>query len=160
MFKPKNSFQQRAMQVMAWFVFGFCTVFIVTGFLVSTATPLSAQDGAEAGVEVVAEMPADAQPGATENDVAAEQVAAEQVADAAPTADSVEAGAEEAAPIAFRTIGGGKSSILDKGVSFFGIFALLGVAVLLSNNRKKINWKLVGIGVSLQLTFAIFIFYV
>ena len=32
--------------------------------------------------------------------------------------------------------------------------------MLLSNNRRKINWKLVGVGVTLQLVFAVFIFYV
>lgn len=165
MFKPRNSFQQRAMQVMAWFVFGFCTVFIVTGFLISTATPLSAQDGvdsAETTIEVVAPAPAEALPGASGNDVAA--VPAAEVAQAADVAvDAAEAesdSTEQAAPVALRTVGGGTSSILDKSVSFFGIFALLGVAVLLSNNRKKINWRLVGIGTGLQLVFAIFIFYV
>jgi len=55
---------------------------------------------------------------------------------------------------------GDPSSILDKGLSFFGIFFLIGVAVLMSNNRRKINWQLVGVGVGLQLAFAVVIFYV
>ncbi len=55
---------------------------------------------------------------------------------------------------------GDASSIGSKAISFLGIFALLGIAVLLSNNRRKINWKLVGVGVTLQLVFAVFIFYV
>ncbi len=38
-----------------------------------------------------------------------------------------------------------------------GMVALVGFAFLLSNNKKKINWKLVGIGLSLQFVLAIFI---
>jgi CNT family concentrative nucleoside transporter len=38
-----------------------------------------------------------------------------------------------------------------------GILVLIGIAFLFSNNRKNINWKLVGIGLALQLVFAIFI---
>ena len=35
----------------------------------------------------------------------------------------------------------------------FGIAVLLGIAVLFSVNRRKIDWRLVAIGVVLQLTF-------
>ncbi len=38
-----------------------------------------------------------------------------------------------------------------------GILLLLGIAWLFSNNRKKIDWRLVGSGILLQLTFAILI---
>ncbi|RAL22485.1 NupC/NupG family nucleoside CNT transporter [Lujinxingia litoralis] len=55
---------------------------------------------------------------------------------------------------------GEDSSLGEKFVSFFGIFALLGVAWLLSTNRRAINWRLVAIGTGLQLGFALFIFYV
>ncbi|MDO8550062.1 MAG: nucleoside transporter C-terminal domain-containing protein [Ignavibacteria bacterium] len=40
---------------------------------------------------------------------------------------------------------------------FLGILLILAIAFLLSNNKKKINWRLVGAGLSLQLVFAIFI---
>ena len=60
-----------------------------------------------------------------------------------------------------KKVGEGEGSgVLDRSLSFLGIFFLIGVAVAMSNNRKKINWKLVGIGIGLQLLFAIFIFYV
>ena len=60
-----------------------------------------------------------------------------------------------------KVVGEGEGSgVLDRSLSFLGIFFLIAVAVGMSNNRKKINWKLVGIGVGLQLLFAIFIFYV
>ncbi|MEJ2196061.1 MAG: nucleoside transporter C-terminal domain-containing protein [Ignavibacteriaceae bacterium] len=39
----------------------------------------------------------------------------------------------------------------------FGILLLVGIAYLLSNNKKKINWKLVTTGLGLQFVFAIFI---
>lgn len=38
-----------------------------------------------------------------------------------------------------------------------GLVVLLGLAYLMSNNKKAINWKLVGIGISMQVVFAIFI---
>lgn len=38
-----------------------------------------------------------------------------------------------------------------------GVAVILSIALLLSNNRRKINWKLVGGGLFLQITFAIFI---
>ncbi len=40
---------------------------------------------------------------------------------------------------------------------FVGIAVLLGIAFLFSNNKKKVNWRLVVIGVSIQFLFAIFI---
>ena len=45
-------------------------------------------------------------------------------------------------------------------VSFVGIFVLLGIAWLFSNNRRRMNWHVIGWGIGLQLLFAIFIFQV
>lgn len=42
-------------------------------------------------------------------------------------------------------------------MSFFGIFGLLGIAWLLSNNRRAVDWKLVAMGVGIQLVFALFV---
>ena len=53
-----------------------------------------------------------------------------------------------------------ETSIFARAISFLGIAALLFVAWLMSNNRRKINWRLVSVGISLQLAFAVFIFYV
>ena len=47
--------------------------------------------------------------------------------------------------------------MLAKLVSLFGIFGFVGIAVLFSNNRKKIDWKLVGAGIGLQFFFALII---
>ncbi len=42
-------------------------------------------------------------------------------------------------------------------IGFLGIALILGVAFLLSNNRKAINWRLVGSGIGLQVLFAILV---
>ena len=47
--------------------------------------------------------------------------------------------------------------VLERVISFFGIFVLIGVAWLMSTHRRRVDWRLVGIGVSLQLFFATFI---
>ena len=43
-------------------------------------------------------------------------------------------------------------------VSFAGIFILLGIAWLFSNDRKRMNWHVIGWGIAIQLIFALFIF--
>ncbi len=40
-----------------------------------------------------------------------------------------------------------------------GVVFLLGIAVLFSNNRRRINWRLVASGLGIQLVFAVFILY-
>ncbi len=40
-----------------------------------------------------------------------------------------------------------------------GIIFLLGITFLFSNNKKKINWRLVGIGLTIQMVFAVFIIH-
>ena len=44
--------------------------------------------------------------------------------------------------------------------SFFGIFVLISVGWLFSNNRTVMNWRVIGWGVGLQLLFGLFIFKV
>jgi len=46
---------------------------------------------------------------------------------------------------------------MDRFAGLLGIVILLGIAFLMSNNRKKIDYKLVGWGLGLQLFFAVFI---
>ncbi len=43
------------------------------------------------------------------------------------------------------------------GRGLLGLFALLAIAYLLSQNRRAINWRLVGAGITLQLIFALLI---
>ena len=40
---------------------------------------------------------------------------------------------------------------------FFGLIVLAGIAYMFSTNRRKISWRLVGVGIGLQLTFALLI---
>ncbi len=47
--------------------------------------------------------------------------------------------------------------MIDVIHGIFGMAGLLGIAVLLSNNRKAISWRLVGVGISIQFMFAVFI---
>lgn len=51
------------------------------------------------------------------------------------------------------------SNWLGRLLSIFGIFFLIGVAWLMSDNKNKIKWKLVGVGVGLQFVFAVFILW-
>ena len=44
-------------------------------------------------------------------------------------------------------------------MSIVGLFALIGIAYLMSNNRKKVLWKLVAVGTSIQFLFAVFILW-
>ena len=48
-------------------------------------------------------------------------------------------------------------SLSQRIISFFGIFGLIGIAWLMSEHRRRVDWRLVGIGVGLQLFFATFI---
>ena len=57
-------------------------------------------------------------------------------------------------------LGGAQSTdtpVLLRVISFFGIFGMLGIALLFSNNRKAIDWRLVGVGVTIQMVFAVLI---
>jgi concentrative nucleoside transporter, CNT family len=42
-------------------------------------------------------------------------------------------------------------------VSLLGIFVMIGIAVLISRDRKRIKWRTVGAGLALQLTFALLV---
>ena len=44
-------------------------------------------------------------------------------------------------------------------MSIVGIFAMIGIAYLMSNNRKKVLWKLVAVGTGIQFLFAVFILW-
>ncbi len=46
---------------------------------------------------------------------------------------------------------------MQRYTGLLGIFVILGIAFLLSNNRKAINYKLVAVGLAIQLSLAIFI---
>lgn len=47
--------------------------------------------------------------------------------------------------------------VLERFVGVLGVLALMGIAFALSTNRKKINWRTVGVGVTLQIFFALIV---
>ena len=49
---------------------------------------------------------------------------------------------------------------MDRLVGLIGIVVLLFLAFLLSNNKKAINYKTIGVGFALQVFLAVFIFKV
>ena len=49
------------------------------------------------------------------------------------------------------------SSFLERSVSFIGIFVMVGIAWLMSENRKAIKWRPVLWGIGLQLVFALLV---
>jgi hypothetical protein len=126
--------QRRGAQWAAWFLALFSVVVIFTGYLIGPPQPALAQDSQTA--EQVA--PADGQP--------ATNTAAQVVDPLAQAKHKVGQGTP--------------SEVWEKGISFLGIFVFIGLAFLMSNNRGKVNWRLVAWGVGLQVVFAVFIFYV
>ncbi len=50
-------------------------------------------------------------------------------------------------------------NLITIGRGIFGIIIILGIALVFSNNKKRINWRLVGIGMFVQLLFAVFIIH-
>ena len=180
--------RQRFFAILAWFVFGFCSVFIITGFIVGSATPSEAQEMAEeeeeeeeaeveeqqAEEEQPVQEPTEAQPLGEDSEIVGEdsEVAStdsqqEEPARGPPAEEEASpAETEEVAPpteqaqIMLGEMQGDGATIAQKAISFLGIFVLLFVAWLLSNNRARVNWRLVGVGVALQLAFAILIFFV
>ncbi len=180
--------RQRFFAILAWFVFGFCSVFIITGFIVGSATPSEAQEMAEeeeeeeeaeveeqqAEEEQPVQEPTEAQPLGEDSEIVGEdsEVAStdsqqEEPARGPPAEEEASpAETEEVAPpteqaqIMLGEMEGDGATIAQKAISFLGIFVLLFVAWLLSNNRARVNWRLVGVGVALQLAFAILIFFV
>ena len=49
---------------------------------------------------------------------------------------------------------------MDRLHGLIGVAFILGIAILFSNNRAKINWRLVGTGIALQIVIALLIFKV
>jgi CNT family concentrative nucleoside transporter len=50
-------------------------------------------------------------------------------------------------------------ALLDILSGFLGIAVFTGIAVLLSENRRAISWRVVGVGLVLQFVFAALVLY-
>jgi concentrative nucleoside transporter, CNT family len=77
----------------------------------------------------------------------------------APAADSA-AQAPAAAPTSAAATQGAPRSIPQRLTGIFGIALILGIGIALSRNRRAISWQVVGWGVGLQFTFAVFVLLV
>ena len=49
---------------------------------------------------------------------------------------------------------------MDRFIGILGVIVILGIAYLFSENKKKINWRLVATGLGLQIIFALIILIV
>ncbi len=49
------------------------------------------------------------------------------------------------------------SGFLSRMVGVLGIIVILGICFMMSNNKKKINFKTIGVGLFLQFILAVFI---
>ena len=115
-------------------------------------------------------VPQDAAPTADNAPQDAAPTAANAPQDAAPAAANAPQAAAPAAdaPAPQKT---SKTSLIEQKkaedttgfgyriLSIVGLFAFIGIAYLLSNNRKKVLWKLVAVGTGMQFLFAVFILW-
>ncbi len=97
----------------------------------------------------------------------ADSVAMAQTDEAATDEAATDDGAVEAAPdepspeeavAAATTPDELDSTMAQRGMSLLGLFGFIGIAWLLSNNRRSVDWRLVAVGTGLQLAIAAFIF--
>lgn len=99
-------------------------------------------------------------------DAVVDEAAGEVPAEAAPPADAIAPAPGPAAAAIVTAEPTSLQELRDRKVkqSFGGRFmggigclVLVGLALLLSTDRRRINWKLVGVGISLQLAFAVLV---
>jgi CNT family concentrative nucleoside transporter len=169
--------RERLVRWTTWFLFAFTAAVMILGATLDPSSRAWAQEepteaaatnnatnGATAGATNAGAPPA-ATNGATNN-----ATNDDATADAPPATTggeeaggAKEEGGEEKTTTSLtkkRAVGQGEASgFADRAISFFGIFVIIGLAVLMSNNRKAINWQLVGVGIGMQITFALIIFF-
>ncbi len=90
--------------------------------------------------------------------------AIDSIATAAETGDEIEAGEAAIAEVAEETEHLIQTHDLDTSTSFLqrltgiiGVFVLMGLAFLMSRNKKSINWRTILVGVGLQFIFALLV---
>ena len=134
---PVMSSSNSALQrVLRAFAVGFLLVF--AGMTVLGAA--SALDGDAVAMAQTDEAAA----GEATDEVATDEAAAE------PSPEEAVAAATTPAEL--------ESTMAQRGMSLLGLFGFIGIAWLLSNNRRAVDWRLVGVGTGLQLAIAAFIF--
>ena len=165
-------------KVLAWLVMGFGLFVMLLGYVVKDDMPATAQslDGAPPAIE--------AQPNAIEakpttNAQTAPEAAqtAPNAIEAKPTTNAPEAAADPSQALSQKynvadgnTLSGHQAliekkkseddtGILSRIMSIFGLFAFVGIAWLMSSKKNKVLWRLVAVGMGIQLVFAIFILW-
>ncbi len=172
--------RERLVRWTTWFLFAFTTAVMILGATLEPssrawaqeeATEKAATNNATNGATNGATNAATDTPAATNNGT--NGAAKTNAPPAATNGDAKADGGEKAeekkadektttslAATKKKTVGEGEGSgIADRAISFLGIFVIIGLAVLMSNNRKAINWQLVGVGIGMQIVFALIIFF-
>lgn len=141
------------MRSLPWLIVAFCMLLIAVGSSIQQSRSEIGLLDIEQTVLAQGEEGEKAEEG---GDAPAAEKPAGDKADAA-------AGAEPAKPedkkILLKEMSGG-AAWGSRAVSIFGLLAFIGLAWAMSNNRRKVNWKLVAVGCGLQLLFAVIIFWV
>jgi CNT family concentrative nucleoside transporter len=70
---------------------------------------------------------------------------------------AVAAPQDASAALAARAAEAPPTTVLDRSMSAFGLFALVGLCWLISTDRKRVNWRLVAWGMALQIIFGVLI---
>jgi concentrative nucleoside transporter, CNT family len=108
--------------------------------------------GAEARATEVPDAGAEAR--ATEVPNAGAEARATDVANAGAEARATDAPAPKSQSLAQLKSGDIQQDLAGRGMSFVGVFAMIGLAWLASENRRRVPWRLVAMGTVLQLVFA------
>ncbi len=175
-FRPLS---KRIFRALAWISFVVCGFIIVTGTIIGMSRDgMAQQPNAQATQQAAQAKVADAATAASTKALQRKAATAQrnhnemlmmklvsrethQVAAGAAKHLAKRAGDIADADAAQNTIASltssSSGSFFSRAISFFGIFVLVMVAWLMSDDRKRINWKLVGWGVGLQLAFGLVI---
>ena len=145
-------------KILAWCVMGFGLFCLVLGMIVKDDMPALAQSAPEGATAAQVAESIDAP---TLAQRAPDGATAANPVDADPGATPQAAVTDKRANNSTQAIVDFKrendeTSILSRIMSVFGIFAFIGIAWLMSNNRKRVLWKLVAVGTGIQLVFALF----
>lgn len=103
----------------------------------------------------------DAAPAATVEATVSDEGATPMATDAEPSGESV-APTETpaaAAPGISLDLENEESSLASRVVSLLGVFVLIGLCWVFSSKRRRIDWRLVGVGIGLQFIFAMLVLW-
>ncbi len=144
---------------------GFVVALAVTFFVLTAGGALFGGDVDDANAVMAQNAESPVQQAGAAGDAAADDSDAAGADEAEPAAGSDEAepaaGSDEAEPAAGSDEAEPavvvQTPIYQRLISLIGVFAFVGIAVLFSTDRKAINWRLVGVGMTLQLALGLLI---